>query len=762
MTVNYEINKSDGSVFVTVPQGTAVEQAGLTLIGKNYVAFGEALNENIVHLAENFAATSGPSGPLTGQLWYDKTNKTLKVYSGSQYNGLVTGSFQNSQPTSPAENQLWFDTSDRRLYVYSGGTFRLIGPTGLADTQVIGDTIIDTVGDPHKVIRILVNNKNVAIITEDTFIPAAAQVGFTSIPAPTLAPGINIGNDTTWDFKLRGLATVSETLKDGASTLSASNIIRNNTNGVIAGTLNADNGLSVGSSSQIQLYPQSNNFRISNTVNGGNIYLQTTDGTGLQSTVTVTTGQEVGINTTSPGATLDVVGTFRASGNATFLGIATGLKSTNTTSPGNSEFTTTSWVWDRFNNTVLTGTPTATGALSTSDNSTRIATTAYVKAQFDNTVLTGVPTAPNISNLVQSDQQIANTKFVQDVITGTLSTKAEQSALDAVDTRVLAIEGDYARLTGNNGVGAFSGTHDFTSATVTVAAPAANSQPTTKLYVDYALALKANVASPIFTGVPEAPTPLSSDDSTKIATTEWVNDAIIAAGTLGIAGVTVQDEGVTQGTSAGITTINFTGGDVSVTGAGSTATVTVNAVSGQLPIGSIIMWYGTEASLDPNWHICDGTMGTPDLRNKFVMGASSDYSAPATTPGEVRYEGGSLTAITTTSAGSHNHGAATGGTTLSATDIPTHSHTLYVDGSADTDNLSYGFSYASNIAVAGKSITGGAGAYRSVNGQSTALISGTNTPTPHTHTISSDGTHTHTVTPTLPPYYTLYFIMKIA
>lgn len=747
MTVNYEINKSDGSIFLTVPQGTAVDQAGLTLIGKNYVAFGEALNENIVHLAENFAATSPPSGPLTGQLWYDKTNKALKVYSGAQFNSLITGVFQNSQPTSPAENQFWYDTSDKRLYVYNNGSFRLVGPTGVADTQVIGDTIIDTVGDPHKVIRVLVNNKNVAIVTDETFIPAAAQVGFKSVPLPTFAPGINIGDDTTWDFKVRGISTVAEALKDGSGTLTAANIIRNNTNGVIAGTLNADNGLSVGSSSQIQLYPQSTNFRISNTVAGGNIYIQTTDGTGLQSTFTVTTGQQIGINTTSPGATLHVAGagTLQVDGAATFLSTVVGT--TPLTSDNSTKFATTAYVKSQFNDTVLTGSPTATGTLLISENSTRLATTSYVKAQFDNTDLTGIPTVPYISNLAQSDNQAANTKFVQDVITGTLITKADVADLTALEVRVTTVENDYSVKANETG---YTGSHYFTSTTMLVPTATLANQPVTKAQHD----LKAPIANPTFTGNPQAPTPLVGDNSTSIATTAWVKLQGYTGSSSAISGITVQDNGVGVGTAAGVKTVNFTGPDITVTNVGGTAVDVAVATASPWVAGSIIMWYGTVGTIPSGWALCDGTAGTPDLRDKFIIGAGGSYAKGAT--------GGALSS-STSSNGAHDHSGNTGGTALTSSQMPVHAHSVWVDGSADTDSLSYGFNYASNLAVAAKSTTG-TGAYRSANNASNQLIQSTGgtggSTDPHVHSINSDGAHVHTVT-TTPPYHAVYFIMKL-
>jgi hypothetical protein len=607
-------------------------------------------------------------------------------------------------------------------------------------------------GVSHTVLRVLVNNKNFGIITDETFTPANAQLGFSSSPIPQLNPGLNVGNDSVWDFKLRGLATVSETLKDGSATLGASNIIRNNTNGVIAGTLNADNGLSVGSASQIQFYPELNNLRISNTVNTGNIYLQTSNSSGLQSTVTITGGQQVGISTASPAATLHVsgVGTMRVDGAATFLSTVDGV--TASTSENSTKFATTAYVKAQFNNTVLTGTPTATGTILVSDNSTRVATTSYVKAQLDNTVLTGIPTAPFISNLVQSDGQIANTKFVQDVITGILNTKAEQSDLVLLQDRVTVIEGDYALKSGNT----FTGTHSFTGATLRAAtqSPGDNStKVATTAYAD----LKANILSPAFTGNPTAlshayPTLATSDNSSKIATTSWVTQKITDAGTLGITGVDVQDE---SGSLGEFTSFNFLGSGVTATDAGS-GVANVTITQGAVPYGIITMWYGTSVNVPVGWSICDGTNGTPDLRSRFVHGAQSD--------GEV----GTLTGGTVTgNSGAHSHGGSTGAHPLTLEQIPSHTHRLWVDPSTDTDANVVGFGYYPQSGVGAKTVTPSAlpGSYITTNGAGASLVEAAGGVQPsgaadaHDHTIQNSGAHTHTQN--LPPHAILYYIMKI-
>lgn len=46
--------------------------------------------------------------------------------------------------------------------------------------------------------------------------------------------------------------------------------------------------------------------------------------------------------------------------------------------------------------------------------------------------------------------------------------------------------------------------------------------------------------------------------------------------------------------------------------------------------GAIISWYGSTDSVPAGWHLCDGTVGTPDLRNRFVVGAGGNYVVDST------------------------------------------------------------------------------------------------------------------------------------
>lgn len=44
-----------------------------------------------------------------------------------------------------------------------------------------------------------------------------------------------------------------------------------------------------------------------------------------------------------------------------------------------------------------------------------------------------------------------------------------------------------------------------------------------------------------------------------------------------------------------------------------------------LPYGAILLWHGSIATIPAGYALCDGTLGTPDLRDRFIIGASPAY-----------------------------------------------------------------------------------------------------------------------------------------
>lgn len=63
--------------------------------------------------------------------------------------------------------------------------------------------------------------------------------------------------------------------------------------------------------------------------------------------------------------------------------------------------------------------------------------------------------------------------------------------------------------------------------------------------------------------------------------------------------------------------------------------------------GIIALWSGSEATIPFGWHLCDGTFDTPDLRDKFIVGAGPIYPAASS--------GGSASHTHTATQTSHNH-----------------------------------------------------------------------------------------------------------
>ena len=199
----------------------------------------------------------------------------------------------------------------------------------------------------------------------------------------------------------------------------------------------------------------------------------------------------------------------------------------------------------------------------------------------------------------------------------------------------------------------------------------------------------------------------------------------ISGGTVG--GTTIINTSGTV-TASGVTTssgtLNVTGAFQLDGGAGTSGQVLTSAGGSNTPTwvdpfpsGGIIMWSGSIATIPSGWFLCNGSNGTPDLRNRFIVGAGSTYSPAAT--------GGSANAIvvahvhsgTTTLGGDHVHGG-----------VPSQS--------PDIDRGTG----SSLFSLDNTGITQSAGS--------------------HNHTFATDSTGSSGTNANLPPYYALAFIMK--
>ena len=281
----YTINTTDGSIFATVADGTINTTSSLTLVGKNYAGYGEFLNENVLKLLESGANTTQPSAPLTGQLWFDKTAAVLKVYNGTLFKNLGSATASGTAPTSVVAGDLWFDTTNAQLKVYDGSAFILVGPSFTAGEGTSGsivDTIEDSVGADHVVVKIFVEDDVVAMVSKDaTFTPGSAVTGFA-----TIGPGIQLSTAVP-DAVFKGTATNADTLDNLDSTDFLSAVGNDSTSGTFS-VLN-DNGLSVGIDSDFRVSVSGADVTLQNQTSDGDIAFRVNDG-GVATTVMTVDG----------------------------------------------------------------------------------------------------------------------------------------------------------------------------------------------------------------------------------------------------------------------------------------------------------------------------------------------------------------------------------------------------------------------------------------------------------------------------------------
>lgn len=204
--MSYLINKSNGDALVVLADGTIDTSTSLSLVGRNYVGYGEVQNENFVFLLENFANDGAPTRPVAGQTWYDTLTSILKVYDGTSWQPIGTASLSAAEPTDPANGSLWLKIPDNQLYVWQDTTWVFIGPEGVSGyptTKAMAALLDDSTGGKHPVIMLYANGTVVGICSAESFTIGATTpvTGFT-----VLESGITLSTTHTVNGNLKGLA----------------------------------------------------------------------------------------------------------------------------------------------------------------------------------------------------------------------------------------------------------------------------------------------------------------------------------------------------------------------------------------------------------------------------------------------------------------------------------------------------------------------------------------------------------------------------
>lgn len=271
--------------------------------------------------------------------------------------------------------------------------------------------------------------------------------------------------------------------------------------------------------------------------------------------------------------------------------------------------------------------------------------------------------------------------------------------------------------------------------------------------------------------------------NTRIETPHIFGDDIIVEGVLQVdGGINADTSGTHTGPVVGAVTGNVTGNLTGNANGSHTGTFTGNVdargstlqlddeqippakIAGlvdfiklhAVPPGVILIWSGSEASIPDGWALCNGLNGTPDLLDKFIVGAGSlTYDVGDT--------GGSTThthANTMESAGNHTHDVTVAGHALTVNELPAHSHGA---GTAD-DEFDAVFAYGSKACpTTTRSLE--TGASDGIHQGNTETIGGNQQHTHAGSTAAIAGAHTHVMNNIaangLPPYYALCYIMRV-
>lgn len=220
--MSYKLNRTNGTLLVELQDGVIdTTSSDLTLVGRNYKGFGEYLNENYIKLLENFSATSAPTNPISGQLWWDTTDQRLKVYDGQSFKVAGGPIVSASQPNNLVAGDLWVDNEQNKLYFFDGTDLVLVGPNYSAvqgKTGYEAVTMIDTSGQTRAVLAQYIGGTVIGIHSKVQFTPRSQDVLAPFAPNRELLVGFNPLYPTTSGdniaYKWQGTALTAENLVD--------------------------------------------------------------------------------------------------------------------------------------------------------------------------------------------------------------------------------------------------------------------------------------------------------------------------------------------------------------------------------------------------------------------------------------------------------------------------------------------------------------------------------------------------------------------
>jgi hypothetical protein len=252
----YQIDRYNKVPLTVIADGTVDNTTDLRLLGNDYVNYGEIQNENLVFLLENFAGTTPPPRPLTGQLWFDASVNRLKFNTGSRWHSAAAITVAATSPSSQTAGDFWWDSSKDQLHVSNGAEFILAGPerAGTGITRHRSIEVVDSGSVTRGIIAAYVNDVVVAVYSDSAFTLSdnTPITGFLHVAAGvTLVEGSELRGTAANASLLDNLASSQFLRSDVSATANADINFSQLSNGVkwSSGSITGNNGLTLSSDS---------------------------------------------------------------------------------------------------------------------------------------------------------------------------------------------------------------------------------------------------------------------------------------------------------------------------------------------------------------------------------------------------------------------------------------------------------------------------------------------------------------------------------
>ena len=708
----YTLNKFDGTSLVTIADGVVDKQdtTSINFIGKNVSDYGTLQNDNFLWLLENFSAPTAPVHKLQGQLWFDKTTGVLrpKIYDGAYWRMVGITEISDTEPTYLQTGDLWFDSTNKQLWAKNSTGFTLVGPELVKgyDNTKWESISVSSADSAYPVIALAVNGIYLALISSADFdvvnTDAVYALGFTHLYKGitfkdstvslhgnvedsrygklveddivtgnwkfTNQKGIIVGSDGGTKFYNTSGDTVIQNTVGGSVVINAQSLspISSNINlgsnankfgSVYATTFNAGTNLTAGNfTGDFSLTPSSKlhpSVDLGNSLGQANsrwnsVYT-TQVSAGSSATVGLLEGQwtlTANSKIISPVVQTPVVSAGATSANGTFVGqwIAAPGSTIQATSVVDSSGNVLPSDYNPTRNTIAqrgtvgdikatTFIGNLTGNVTGNTSGTHTGAVTGDVTGNTNGTHTGPVTGDVTGNVTGNvNGNLTGNVLSQYITAGSPTTDADILGVWKFSTDS-KLKVNYISAGNNSDQAQFNGSFVLTSGSRLQA---------TDILDNYGQII------PI------------SDQAGNGSLVRRTGAGVVNAGTFqgnltgNVTGNVSGDAGGNAATATKLKTsrkISLSGdvsGNVNFDG---TQDVTITAtIASPIPRGIIVMWSGAVNATPAGWHICDGTNGTPDLRDRFVVGAGNSYSV-----GEF--------------GGEASH-------TLSAGELPSHRHTL--------------------------------------------------------------------------------------